>query len=240
MEPIVHLSSISDLTNLANISLQHPLVSIVDFSKVDFKFKVGTKMKADFYQIDFKNYCPNQITYVREKLDFQDGSLICIVPHQIVTIENEVETKKDKLGWGLFFHPDFIRGTSLGEKMKDYSFFSYEITEALHLSEKEKLVLTECIQNIQKELFENIDTHSQNISISNSELFLNYCLRYYGRQFITRKPINNHIVTQLANHLKLYFESNKFKENGLPTVRYLAGQVNLSPNYLSDLLKKAT
>ena len=94
MEPIVHLSSISDLTNLANISLQHPLVSIIDFSKVDFKFKVGTKMKADFYQIDFKNYCPNQITYGREKLDFQDGSLICIVPHQIVTIENEVEKKR--------------------------------------------------------------------------------------------------------------------------------------------------
>lgn len=181
MEPIVHLSSISDLTNLANISLQHPLVSIVDFSKVDFKFKVGTKMKADFYQIYFKNYCHNQITYGREKLDFQDGSLICIVPHQIVTIENEVETKKDKLGWGLFFHPDLIRGTSLGGEMKDYSFFSYEITEALHLSEKEKLVLTECIQNFQKELFENIDTHSQNIIISNIELFLNYCLRYYGR-----------------------------------------------------------
>tara|TARA_B110000046_G_scaffold182536_1_gene216787 strand:+ start:2570 stop:3127 length:558 start_codon:yes stop_codon:yes gene_type:complete len=124
--------------------------------------------------------------------------------------------------------------------MKDYSFFSYEISEALHLSEKEKLVLTGCVRNIQKELSENIDTHSQNIIISNIELFLNYCFRYYRRQFITRMPINNSIVNQLANHLKLYFENNKLKENGLPTVKYLAGQVNLSPNYLSDLLKKAT
>lgn len=241
MKPILHLSTISELANLGGTTLQHPLVSVVDFSKVKFEFDSGTKLTAGFYQIFFKNYCSNNISYGREKLDFQDGSLFCLSPNQILTFENEVEndveSKKDKSGWGLFFHPDIIRKTPLGAKIKEYSFFSYEMSEALHLSEKEKLVLSECVQNIQKELSQNTDTHSQNIIISNIELFLNYCLRYYGRQFIIRKPINNHVLIQLENYLRLYFKSNKHNDRGLPTVQYLASQVNLSPNYLSDLLK---
>ena len=241
MKPILHLSTISELANLGGTTLQHPLVSVVDFSKVKFEFDSGTKLTAGFYQIFFKNYCSNNISYGREKLDFQDGSLFCLSPNQILTFQNEVEndmeTKKDKSGWGLFFHPDIIRKTSLGEKIKEYSFFSYEMSEALHLSEKEKLVLSECVQNIQKELSQNTDIHSQNIIVSNIELFLNYCLRYYGRQFIIRKPINNHVLIQLENYLRLYFKSNKHNDRGLPTVKYLASQVNLSPNYLSDLLK---
>lgn len=241
MKPILHLSSISELAKLEGITLQHPLVSVVDFSNVKFEFDSGTKLTADFYQIFFKNYCSSNISYGREKLDFQDGSLFCLSPNQILTFQNEVEndmeTKKDKSGWGLFFHPDIIRKTSLGEKIKEYSFFSYEMSEALHLSEKEKLVLSECVQNIQKELSQNTDIHSQNIIVSNIELFLNYCLRYYGRQFIIRKPINNHVLIQLENYLRLYFKSNKHNDRGLPTVQYLASQVNLSPNYLSDLLK---
>lgn len=241
MKPVLHLSTITELANLGGTTLQHPLVSVVDFSKVKFEFNSGTKLTAGFYQIFFKNYCSNNISYGREKLDFQDGSLFCVSPNQILTFENEVEndveTKKDKLGWGLFFHSDLIRKTPLGAKIKEYSFFSYEMSEALHLSEKEKLILSECLQNIQKELSQNTDTHSQNIIISNIELFLNYCLRFYGRQFIIRKPINNRILNEIENSLSLYFKSNKHKENGLPTVQYLAGQVNLSPNYLSDLLK---
>lgn len=144
------------------------------------------------------------------------------------------------MGWGLFFHPDLLRGTSLGMKMKDYTFFSYETSEALHLSDKEKEILYDCIQKIETELQENIDHHSQTLIVSNIELLLNYCQRYYGRQFITRKNSNRDIVAQVENVLKGYFFSDTLKMEGLPTVSDLADKVNLSPNYLSDLLKKET
>jgi AraC-like DNA-binding protein len=143
------------------------------------------------------------------------------------------------MGWGLFFHPDLIRNTSLNAKMKDYSFFSYEIAEALHLSEKEKQLLFECIVKIQSELKENIDDYSQTIIVSTIELLLNYCNRFYGRQFITRKATNRDILEKVEVLLKEYF-SNKRDSFGLPTVKYLADAVNLSPGYLGDLLKKET
>lgn len=144
------------------------------------------------------------------------------------------------MGWGLFFHPDLLRGTSLGTKMKDYTFFSYETSEALHMSDKEKEILYDCIQKIETELRENIDNHSQTLIVSNIELLLNYCQRYYGRQFITRNNFNRDILSQVENILRKYFNSEDLKKNGLPSVSYLADKVNLSPNYLSDLLKKET
>jgi AraC-like DNA-binding protein len=144
------------------------------------------------------------------------------------------------LGWGLFFHPDLIRATSLNEKIKDYGFFSYEITEALHLSDKEKNILYECVQKIESELKENIDVHSQFIMVSTIELLLNYCSRFYGRQLITRSQSNKKIISQIEAALKQYFSVDLIKEKGIPTVKYLAEQVNLSPSYLSDLLKKET
>jgi AraC-like DNA-binding protein len=143
------------------------------------------------------------------------------------------------MGWGLFFHPDLIRNTSLNSKMKDYSFFSYEMAEALHLSEKEKQLLFECIVKIQSELKENIDDYSQTIIVSTIELLLNYCSRFYGRQFITRKATNRDVLEKVETLLKEYF-SNKTDSIGLPTVKYLADAVNLSPGYLGDLLKKET
>jgi AraC-like DNA-binding protein len=144
------------------------------------------------------------------------------------------------LGWGLFFHPDLIRATSLNEKLKNYSFFNYEVSEALHLSDKEKNILSECIEKIQTELLENIDVHSQNIIVSTIELLLNYCSRFYGRQMITRSQTNKSIIAQIENILNSYFAETKAKEQGLPTVKFLADNVNLSPSYLSDLLKKET
>jgi AraC-like DNA-binding protein len=140
----------------------------------------------------------------------------------------------------LFFHPDLIRATSLNGKIKDYSFFSYEITEALHLSDKEKNILYECVQKIEAELKENIDVHSQFIMVSTIELLLNYCSRFYGRQLITRSQANKKIISQIEAALKQYFSVDLIKEKGIPTVKYLAEQVNLSPSYLSDLLKKET
>ncbi|MFD2921787.1 helix-turn-helix domain-containing protein [Terrimonas rubra] len=178
--------------------------------------------------------------YGRQQYDFQEGSLICIAPKQVVELDTEIQKRDDMMGWGLFFHPDLIRGTTLGARMKEYTFFSYETSEALHLSDKEKKVLYDCIVKIQSELNENIDNYSQNLIVSNIELLLNYCSRYYGRQFITRKHSNSNIVTQVESILQEYFNSDILKEKGLPTVAYVAGKVNLSPNYLSDLLKKET
>ncbi len=240
MKLVIHLKSISDINPFIQGVVKHPLVAVVDFSKVDEKMEEGTRLSCDFYSIMFKNYCVNQMKYGRQVYDFQEGNLICIAPRQVITLDTEVEKRDDKLGWGLFFHPDLIRGTSLAGKMKDYHFFSYETTEALHLSEKEKMILFDCVQKIEQELQENIDSHSQTLLVSNIELLLNYCSRYYGRQFITRKNANADVVGKTEQLLQDYFRSGALKEHGLPTVKYLAEQVHLSPNYLSDLLKKET
>lgn len=178
--------------------------------------------------------------YGRQSLDFQDGNLICIAPRQILTMDTEIEMKEDRTGWGLFFHPDLLRGTSLANKMGEYSFFSYDVTEALHLSDKEKSILLDCINKIEYELDQNIDSHSQKLIVSNIELLLNYCSRFYGRQFITRKNSNSNIIAQVENILKEYFNSIRMREQSLPTVKYLSERVNLSAGYLSDLLKKET
>jgi len=178
--------------------------------------------------------------YGRKLVDFTNGSLICMSPNQLLEMDNEVVVSGQMAGWGLFFHPDLIRATSLYEKMDVYSFFSYAISEALHLSEKEKQILSGCVQKINAELQENIDVHSQSILVSGIEMLLNYCSRFYSRQFITRKTSNSAVIVQLEKLLTEYFKTGDLSERGLPTVRYLAGKVNISPNYLSDLLRKET
>lgn len=240
MKPIIHLKHITDINRFVQSTTKHPLVAVVDFSKVDEYLEEGTRISADFYAIMFKNYCANHVKYGRQSLDFQDGSLICIAPKQVLEMDTEIEKKDDMMGWGLFFHPDLLRGTSLGQKMKEYTFFSYEMTEALHLSDKEKQTLFDCIQKIETELQENIDAHSQTLIVSNIELLLNYCARYYGRQFITRKNSNSTAVQKVERLIEAYFKSDELRKKGLPTVKYLADQVNLSPSYLSDLLKRET
>ena len=198
MKELINLQNITDLHKLFNLGTSHhPLVTVLDFSKVTEQIEQNSIIKTDFYSIMFKNYCKNNIKYGRKSIDFQDGNLVCIAPNQTIEIDNEVEEKDDKMGWGLFFHPDLIRATSLNEKIKDYTFFSYEVTEALHLSDKEKTILFECIQKIQTELQENIDVHSQYIIVSTIELLLNYCLRFYGRQLITRSQTNKSIFSKI-------------------------------------------
>ncbi len=240
MQPVIHLKSISEINKFVQKRVKHPMVAVVDFTKFDEYAVEGMRISCDFYSIMFKNYCLNQMKYGRTLYDFQEGSLLCIAPRQVVTMDSEIEKRADMMGWGLFFHPDLIRETSLGNKMKDYNFFSYETAEALHLSEKEKQILFDCVQKIEQELQENIDNHSQTLIVSNIELLLNYCARYYGRQFITRKNVNTDVVAQIERLLQEYFRSDALKQKGLPTVKYLAEQVHLSANYLSDLLKKET
>jgi len=242
MSAFIHLQTISDLFKFFELehSIQHPLIAVIDFSQVNEHINEDTKISLDFYALIFKNYNRNNIKYGRKIVDFQDGSLICLAPNQVVEMDNDIEVSPAMEGWGVFFHPDLIRATSLNDKLKEYSFFSYEIKEALHLSEKEKQILYDCILKIEGELKENIDIHSQDIIVSTIELFLNYCSRFYGRQFITRKNSNNSVVIQIEKILNEYFNEKNIKEKGLPTVKYLAEQVFLSSGYLSDLLKKET
>lgn len=241
MSEIIHLKSIADLHELFNLGhSQNPLVAVLDFSKVSEHVNQNSKISTDFYSVMFKNYCKNNIKYGRKAIDFQDGNLICIAPNQTIEIDNEIEHHENMLGWGLFFHPDLIRATSLYDKLKNYSFFNYEVSEALHLSDKEKNILLECVRKIQSELLENIDVHSQHIMVSTIELMLNYCSRFYGRQMITRSQSNKSIIAQIENILTKYFAETKITEQGLPTVKFLADNVHLSPSYLSDLLRKET
>jgi len=241
MNNLIHLHSITDLHKLFSLGNSfHPLVTVLDFSKVTENVEEYSKVTTDFYSIMFKNYCKNKMKYGRKAIDFQDGNLICIAPNQTIDMDNEEEEREGKMGWGLFFHPDLIRATTLSEKLKDYTFFNYEVSEALHLSDKEKGVLYECVQKIQAEIQENIDVHSQYIIVSTIELLLNYCSRFYGRQMITRSQTNKSIISQIESVLTHYFSANTIQEQGLPTVKYLAEQVRLSPSYLSDLLKKET
>jgi len=241
MKEVYHIESISELNKWLNQEKpKHPLVSVVDFSKVESCGENKVKTTLGFYTLMLKKNSCGRLKYGREYYDFEEGTLVCIAPNQVVYIDNEGEEQNEVEGWGLFFHPDLIRGTSLGSKMKDYSFFSYEVNEALHVSEKEKQTLNDCIKKIETELSQNIDFHSSNLIVSNIELLLNYCLRYYDRQFITRKTKNKNVLIKFENVLTDYFQSGKLKENGLPTVKYFAEQLFLSSNYLSDLLKKET
>jgi hypothetical protein len=172
MENSIRLESISQLNALfQQAAPRHPLISVVDFSKMEKHEKVEeVKLTCGFYSVMFKHHCANRLRYGKEYYDFQEGTLLCIAPNQLVTIENEDDSTNELVGWGLFFHPDLIRGTSLGKKMNEYTFFSYEVNEALHLSDKEKQTLLDCVNKLESELSENIDHHSQTLITSNIEL----------------------------------------------------------------------
>ncbi|MFD0764379.1 helix-turn-helix domain-containing protein [Mucilaginibacter lutimaris] len=242
MSVSLHFSEIADVYKFFNIDkpLKHPLVAVVDFSDVDESVEENTRISGDYYCLLFKRYDGNNVRYGRKVIDFNHGSLMCIAPNQVLEMETDIGAYTEKEGWGVFFHPDLIRNTSLQDKMNDYSFFSYEVWEALHMSEKEKQIFYDCVQNLDNELHENIDQHTQNVIVSHIELLLNYCARFYGRQFITRKSVNSTVVMHVEKILRHYFSGPGLQEQGLPTVKKLADKVNLSPGYLSDLLKKET
>jgi AraC-like DNA-binding protein len=240
MSAFLHLQGIADLFRFFKMeqNVRHPLLAVVDFGEVREDITEKTLLSCDFYSLICKSYNRNNVKYGRKVVDFQDGSLICMAPNQVLELENDFDPDAVITGWGVFFHPDLIRATSLFDKMKDYTFFGYKVGEALHLSDKENQILKDCVLKIEAELDGNIDEHSQNILVAQIELLLNYCIRFYSRQFITRKTSNNAVVMQVEGILSSYYKDNGEKQ--LPTVKDLAGQVFLSPGYLSDLLKKET
>ncbi len=239
MTNIINLKTVPDIFPFFKLksAAQHPLVAVIDFGLVKNFIDNYTKVSTNFYCLIFKNSTRNNLKYGRKVIDFQDGSLICLSPNQILELERDDEGNDNLSGWGLFIHPDLFRGSSLSKKNPDYSFFEYQTSEALHLSETEKKILTDCIFTIEKELSTNIDRHSQTLIISLIEVMLNYCVRFYDRQFITRKTSNTDIIVKFEQLLKSYLKTDLLK-NGLPTVQYFADKVFLSPNYFSDLLTK--
>ncbi len=243
MENIFKVENISLLNEvLGQEPPKHPMISIIDFSKVDFN-SLGdlSKQKATtaFYSIILKQLKKGSIKYGRQHLDFQNGSLFFTAPNQLVNIETP-ELSECKYNWGIFFHSDLILSSTLYNKMADYTFFNYGANEVLHVSEDEKQSLTEILETLKKEINRPIDKHTKKVLSSNLELILNHCERYYDRQFITREEVNKHVVTILNKYLSDYFTSELPQVNGLPTVKDCAKKVHLSPNYLSDLLKKET
>ncbi len=237
MSEVLKINSVTEYNNLIGQETLHPLVSVVDFSKVDaFSF---FKAQMDVYAIFLKDIKCGNITYGINNYDYEEGTLIFIAPGQVYGVEDTGEKQKGH-GKAIIFHPDLIHGTSLGKHISDYTFFSYEVNEALHLSAREREVVNECFANIGYELEHAIDSHSKTLIVSYLELFLNYSKRFYERQFITRNHVNKDILARFEKVLNDYFESEETLENGLPSVRYCADKLFISPNYLGDLLKKET
>ncbi len=237
MDEILKLDNVSQYNTLMSQETLHPLVSVINFSKT--KPIQHTRMNMGFYAIFLKDVKCGDIKYGRNYYDYQEGTLVFIAPGQVVGIENNGEYFQPQ-GWALLFHPDLLHGTSLSHNMKDYNFFSYEVYEALHLSEKERQIVLDCLAKIEIELKHSIDKHSKTLIVTNIELLLNYCVRFYDRQFITRVNVNKDILGRFENLLDDYFQSDKPQTIGLPSVRYCADRLHLSANYLGDLIKKET
>jgi len=238
-DPLLKIKSISQLHQLLGCSKpKHPLISVLDPQKLQVTPDMrNVRVVSDFYAVWLKT-TDCGMEYGRNHYDFEEGVLVFTGPQQVVSVSGEVAD--DEEGWMLFFHPDLIRSTSLGGKIGQYSFFSYDLHEALHLSDAEKATITQCIENIKAEYGQRIDDHSQGVIVANIELLLNYCSRYYARQFNTRTTANKDILTRFERALQDYFESDQLLKQGVPSVQDMAGQVHLSADYLSDLLKKET
>jgi len=241
MDGIITFKTPQEYNAFLGVETLHPLISVIDFSKVQpFQHPVG--WRNEFYVISYKggnNACG--LKYGRNYYDYKEGTLVFIAPHQVVSLtELERNPPAQYNNWTLLFHPELIRGTSLGKMITKYTFFSYEVHEALHLSEQERKLALDCFQNILHELHHAIDNHSKTLICSNIELFLNYCVRFYERQFITRQNTNVDVLSRFEKLLDDYFQSDLPQNSGLPSVKYFADKLNLSANYFGDLLKKET
>jgi AraC family transcriptional regulator, transcriptional activator of pobA len=237
MKEIIQLNQVDVYNKLRGVDTLHPLVSVIEVTNT--KPIPAKTLNFGVYAIFLKELNCGELKYGRHHYDYQEGTLVFIAPGQVVGIP-PVAKKLVPKGWALLFHPDLVKGTSLGKQIQNYSFFSYEVNEALHLSEKEKQLVLDCFTKIQYELEQNIDKHSKQLIVSNIELFLNYCIRFYDRQFITREVAHKGILEKFEGLLNTYYDTNKPQTNGLPSVAYCAEQLHLSANYFGDLIKKET
>ena len=241
MKQMIKIDTVDDYNNITDHQTFHPLVSVINFSNTKPKGKrTVDSLNFGFYAIFLKeDNVKCNLRYGRNKYDYQKGTLVFIAPGQVVSIEEDGDNYQPE-GYALIFHPDLIHRSSLAQKIKEYSFFSYDVHEALHLSEYEKQIVIDCLKKIEFELKHTVDKHSNNLIVSNIELFLGYCLRFYDRQFITRDIAHKGILEKFESLLNDYFQSASLETDGSPSVAYCAQHLNLSANYFGDLIKKET
>lgn len=237
MENVRMIDSVGQFSALNNNETLHPLVNIVDLSKANKR--QNRRSNYGFYAVFLKEIKCGDLHYGCNYYDYEEGTLVFVGPGQVIGVENNGELYQPK-GQALVFHSDLLRGTTLGRNIAQYNFFSYEVNEALHLSKAERKLIYDCYDKIKDELLRGIDKHSRTLIVSNIELLLNYCVRFYDRQFITRENVNKGILQKFEGLLADYFSTDKSQLIGLPTVAYCADQLNLSANYFGDLIKKET
>lgn len=237
---IIRISSISALHEAMGIAKpKHPLITVVDAGLIHIaQEQIGIKIITDLYMISLKDRSCG-IEYGRNSFDFDEGVMVFSGPGQTYSYAEPVEAGSIQ-GWMLYFHPDLIRNTHLGEIIDEYSFFSYDVFEALHLSEEEENTINECLGQIVREYEQRIDKHSQRVIVSTLELLLNYALRFYERQFNTRRGQSRDIISAFSKELKAWFGDGRTLEHGLPTIQHFSESANLSQHYFSDLIKKET
>lgn len=236
---IHQIKSISQLVREIGLPAPlHPLIALVDYNYISAgMLPKGQKISIDFYKISFKPTFKGQVKYGQGYYDFEEGGLAFLKPGQIVYSPEDPENYE---GFVLYFHSDFIRNYPLGKAIHQYGFFSYDVSEALFLSAKEKEIIANLFRSIANELNNNIDKFSQDVLVSQIELLLNYSNRFYNRQFITRKAVNHDIITSLDKLLMDYFDEDNSLKNGLPSVKYISSELKLSQRYLSDMLRSLT
>lgn len=238
MENIIRLNTIKDYNDFLGIETLHPLVSVINASQL--KPLRHVRKNIGFYVIYLKDIkCADAIKYGRKYYDFQEETLVFAAPGQVIGNDDTGEEFQPK-GWWLTFQPELLHGTPLGRRIGEYTFFSYAVAEALHLSKQERQTIIDCMMKIDEEMRGSTDKHSNLIISSAIELLLNYCVRFYDRQFITRKKVNKDLLSSFEALLDDYFSSNKTQKHGTPTVKYCSDQLNLSANYFGDLIKKET
>lgn len=237
MSEVLNFKTIKDYNDWIGVKTFHPLVSVVNFSEAHVMKHF--RMLPGFYTVFLKEVKCGDLIYGRQTYDYQEGTVVAIAPDQVYGRDDNGEEFQPK-GYALLFHPDLVSGTPLGKRMREYNFFSYEVNEALHLSEQERKVFLDCLMNIQNEIKGGTDRLSKRLIATNVELLLDYCLRFYERQFITRENVNKGVLSQFENLLNEYFNNHESAQNGLPSVKYCAQKVCLSPNYFGDLVKKET
>jgi len=219
---------------------EHPLISVVDYSEIQRPANISeTNWVFDFYQISIKRGINAKMKYGQQRYDFDEGIMFFVSPNQVFSIAPE-PTKAERSGWMLLIHPDFFWNTPLAKTIKQYEFFDYSVNEALFLSDKEEKTINNIIGNIKQEYHANIDKFSQNIIVSHMETLLSYSERFYNRQFLTREKSNHQILDRLEKLLTNYFNKEDLVIKGLPTVQHIADTLNISPKYLSSLLKVLT
>lgn len=237
MEEIYKIETIEQYNNMCGFKTMHPLVAYVEFNESNSKFIPG-RHTMGFYSLFLKETKGCVINYGKTKYDFDGQTIVSIAPDQVVGYESVAGVPKKAKG--ILFHPDFLHGTSLERKMKDYTFFSYASNEALHLSEDERKIIADCMAIVRKELQNPIDRHTKGLITTNIELILDYCLRFYERQFVTRQDMNLGAIAKFEKLVDEYIASGKTETEGLPTVKYFADKVFLSPNYFGDMVKAET